>query len=255
VFQYLDKSVEAMIKTGLVRYMAPDEYPQVKQLIDQFEQDYESGSLAPGDIEPRQQAITAKVDESLATLGDIELQFEPPEAALSSTTKTIVNVFLYDLRENREYREGEWLRARSPGGESTYTLMKQRPPVRMDCAYLISVWVSKTAGASGEHKYLGAVVQSLLSYREVPIWALYGPFFNKTPPIHSLMVRNTNLKDLGEFWETIGNKPKAVLNYALIIPVQVYEPVSAGDTGAVAGFTIEPATPREIEQRKLDPHG
>ena len=260
MFQYLDKSVEAMIKTGLVRYLAPDAYPEIKQLIDQFEQDYDNGSLAPEDVQTRQQAITSKVDELLTTLGDIEVQFEPPEAALASTTKTVVSAFLYDLRENREYREGEWLRARSPqlqvggaNGENSYTLMKQRPPVRMDCSYLISVWASKTAGAAGEHKYLGAVVQSLLSYREVPLWALYGPFFARNPPIHALMVRNTNLKDFGEFWETIGNRPKAVLNYALRIPIQIYEPVEAGTTGAEAGFTIEPATSQEIDRRKLQP--
>ena len=142
-------------------------------------------------------------------------QFPPP-----SVTLPAIDLFLYDIRENRELRTNEWVVER---GDLTVT--RTRPPVRVDCSYLISCWASDSAPnpAQDEHRLLGEVMNILLRHRTLPANVLQGSLQGQEPALRAASLHPTLLQSVGEFWQAMGGKPKACLNYTVTISVQPFE--------------------------------
>jgi Pvc16 N-terminal domain len=162
--------------------------------------------------------LVEQVTISFATPDD---QFPP-----SSVTLPAIDLFLYDMRENRELRSNEWLVERQSDGTAT----KKRPPVRLDCSYLITAWASQssTTPAQDEHHLLGEVMKVLLRHPTIPDEALQGSLRGQEPPLPASILQPGLLQSLGEFWQALGGKPKAALHYTVTIGVEVHKPVEAG---------------------------
>jgi hypothetical protein len=162
--------------------------------------------------------LVEQVTISFATPDD---QFPP-----SSVTLPAIDLFLYDMRENRELRSNEWLVERQSDGTAT----KKRPPVRLDCSYLITAWASQssTTPAQDEHHLLGEVMKVLLRHPTIPDEVLQGSLRGQQPPLPASVLQPGLLQSLGEFWQALGGKPKAALHYTVTIGVEVHKPVEAG---------------------------
>ena len=162
--------------------------------------------------------LVAQVMISFATPDD---QFPP-----ASVTLPAVDLFLYDVRENRELRSNEWLVERRSNG----MVSKQRPPVRVDCSYLITAWASQssTTPAQDEHRLLGEVMKVLLRHPTMPAEVLQGSLASQEPPLPSNVLQPGLLQSLGEFWQALGGKPKAALHLSVTIGVEALTPVEAG---------------------------
>jgi hypothetical protein len=148
-------------------------------------------------------------------------QFPP-----ASVTLPAIDLFLYDVRENRELRSNEWLVERRSNG----MVSKQRPPVRVDCSYLITAWASQssTTPAQDEHRLLGEVMKVLLRHPTMPAEVLQGSLRGQEPPLPSNVLQPGLLQSLGEFWQALGGKPKAALHLSVTIGVEALTPVEAG---------------------------
>jgi hypothetical protein len=152
----------------------------------------------------------------------VEISFAAPDSEFSFSVKLpAISLFLYDIRENLELRSNEWVLERSSDGRG----VKKRPPARVDCSYLITAWPSADPKmeAKTEHMLLGQVMKVLLRYPKLPSAILEGSLKDQEPPIRSVGLRPSSLNSLGEFWQAIGGKPKAALNYTLTIAVPVDE--------------------------------
>ncbi len=162
--------------------------------------------------------LVSQVTISFATPDD---QFPP-----SSVTLPAIDLFLYDVRENRELRTNEWVLERNGDGTAT----KKRPPVRVECSYLISAWPSEssTTPAQDEHRLLGEVMQVLLRHPTIPEPVLQGSLAGQAPPLPAITLQPGRLQSMGEFWQALGGRPKAALNYTVTIGVDVHKPVEAG---------------------------
>jgi hypothetical protein len=163
-------------------------------------------------------SIVSQVAISFATPDD---QFPPPSVKLPA-----IDLFLYDVRENRDLRSNEWLVERRSDGTAT----KQRAPVRVDCSYLITAWASQSTPnpAQDEHRLLGEVVKVLLRHPTLPAEVLQGSLQGQEPPLPTSVLQPGLLQSLGEFWQALGGKPKAALHYTVTIGVQVGAPIEAG---------------------------
>jgi hypothetical protein len=163
-------------------------------------------------------SIVSQVAISFATPDD---QFPPPSVKLPA-----IDLFLYDVRENRDLRSNEWLVERRSDGTAT----KQRAPVRVDCSYLITAWASQSAPnpAQDEHRLLGEVVKVLLRHPTLPAEVLQGSLRGQEPPLPASVLQPGLLQSLGEFWQALGGKPKAALHYTVTIGVDVGAPIEAG---------------------------
>jgi len=161
------------------------------------------------------QELVSQVTISFATPDD---QFPP-----SSVTLPAIDFFLYDVRENLELRGNEWVVERHSNG----TALRKRPPVRVECSYLITAWPSESAPnpAQDEHHLLGEVMKVLLGYPTIPARVLQGSLKGQEPPLPTMSLQPSRLQSLGEFWQALGGKPKAALNYSVTIAIEPFEAI------------------------------
>lgn len=159
--------------------------------------------LAPG--------LSDQVQVSFATPDD---QFPPPSVKLPA-----IDLFLYDVRENLELRSNEAYVERHADGTAT----RVWAPVRVDFSYLITAWPSEGIRdpSEDEHRLLGEVMLVLLRYRTIPEEVLQGVLVGQQPPLPVSSLQPGRLQSLGEFWQALGGKPKAALNYMVTLAIDV----------------------------------
>lgn len=136
-----------------------------------------------------------------------------------------VDLFLYDVRENADLR--------SPGWDVEYTqeavALRHRRPVRVDCSYLITAWPSDTSTtpAFDEHLLLSEVIRALLRHPTIPESLLVGKLRDQPLPLPASALHPGKLQSLAEFWQAMGGKPKAALNYTVTVALPTDLPVEA----------------------------
>lgn len=171
--------------------------------------------------------LEALLQRELPLLGrdGVAISFAAPDGQFAIKLPAI-DVFLYDLRENLELRGNDDLLRYSPDGSSA---TRYAPPVRIDASYLITAWPggSPADSASDEHRLLGAVMVALLRHRKLPGDLLKGSLANQRLPVPVAMLQPGRLQSLGEFWQALGGKPKAALNYTVTLTVDAFDPVTA----------------------------
>jgi hypothetical protein len=170
--------------------------------------------------------LTRELPTELAN--QVTISFATPDDQFPPTSVTLpaIDLFLYDVRENRELRSNEWLMERRSNGTTT----RQRPPARVDCSYFITAWPSENApnAAQDEHRLLGEVMRVLLRHSTLPEAILQGSLAGQEPPLPTSVLHPGRLQSLGEFWQALGGKPKAALNYTVTIGVTTREPEETG---------------------------
>jgi hypothetical protein len=161
-------------------------------------------------------------------LSQVTISFAAPDGHFppSSVALPAVDLFLYDVRENRDLRSNEWQIERQSDGTATRT----RPPVRVDCSYLVTAWPSEgsTTPALDEHRLLGAVMQVLLRFPTLPAPLLKGALAGQQPAPPTTSLQPGPMQSLGDFWQALGGKPKATLSYTVTLAVLPEPPVPAG---------------------------
>jgi hypothetical protein len=157
--------------------------------------------------------LAEQVHISFATPDD---QFPP-----QSVTLPAIDLFLYDIRENLELRSNEVFFERSGDGSAVRT----KAPVRVDFSYLITAWPSQSVSepAEDEHHLLGEVMRVLLRHSTIPEDVLQGVLAQQDPALPVSSLQPGRLQSLGEFWQALGGKPKATLNYTVTLAVDVSE--------------------------------
>jgi hypothetical protein len=68
----------------------------------------------------------------------------------------------------------------------------------------------------------------LLRYPTLPAGVLQGELQGQEVPPPTSSLQAGQLQSLAEFWQALGGKPKAVLNYMVTISVAASRPVEAG---------------------------
>jgi hypothetical protein len=174
-------------------------------------------------------ATLAALVEKELSVTNVSVSFAAPDdqfSASSSVKLPAISFFLYDVRENYDLRSNQWEEERQPTGEFT----RKRPPVRVDCSYLITAWPSTTAPnpAQDEHRLLGGVMKVLLRHRKIPANYLQGELIGQAPPVRARLIAENQLHSLGELWQALGGKPKAALHYAVTVSLDVFEPATVG---------------------------
>lgn len=161
-----------------------------------------------------------------ALVEQVAISFAAPDAEFppSSVTLPAVDLFLYDIRENLELRRTGWIVEHNDNGTAT----KRQVPVRVDCSYLITAWASEssTSRALDEHRLLSEVMKVLIRHPMIPEVLLQGTLKGQEPPLPSSTLQPGRLQSVAEFWQALGGKPKAALNYTVtigIVPEQVVE--------------------------------
>ena len=169
------------------------------------------------------QTLAALLKRELPGRDQITVSFAAPDDQFSVKLPA-VDLFLYDVRENLELRSNDEVVVR----QTDWTAIRYRPPVRVDASYLITAWPGGGSGQSDasedEHMLLSAVMRVLLRFPKLPRELLNGSLARQDWPLPVSTLQPGRLQSLGEFWQALGGKPKAALNYTVTLPVDVSEP-------------------------------
>jgi Pvc16 N-terminal domain len=149
-------------------------------------------------------------------LTDAQVIFDRPTGQFSPQ-QTAINLFLYDLRENVELRDNQPLVQRDLAlGLATI----RRPPLRVDCTYLVTVWTMTGQDvALQEHRLLGQILQIFCRYPDIPKPFLQGQLKQQPFPVPLAIHCGDRLKNSSEFWTSLGIPPRAFLAVTATIAI------------------------------------
>lgn len=163
--------------------------------------------------------IVIEVNKALQTAltgylyADVNVRFDLPDPE-NLPAEPVVSVFLYDIYEDLELKMGE-SRAYVGG-------VLQPAKVNICCNYLITYWDSSQAvsndspsGAPNNQAMMvmNQVLNALINNRQLP--SIPGAYTRVIPP------KDEGLFSLGSFWQSLGNKPRLLLNYAVTVPMSL----------------------------------
>jgi hypothetical protein len=102
--------------------------------------------------------VAALLDAELS-VANVAVSFAAPDDQFppSGVNLPAVAFFLYDVRENNDLRPNQWELERRANGMVT----RKRPPVRVDCSYLITAWPSPSTPDPAQDEHRLAVTVSV----------------------------------------------------------------------------------------------
>ena len=148
----------------------------------------------------------------VALPGTAIIRFDLPALDTPVESPT-VSVFLYQLTEDLELREGE--PRQYVAADRKYKVAN----VYLRCSYLITSWDPSDGKESGQGpdsqqmKVISWLTGALINNRELPDG---GSLFSRLMP-------SEHLNSLGNFWQALGNRPRLCLTYDATIRVPLSE--------------------------------
>jgi hypothetical protein len=133
-----------------------------------------------------------------------DVSFETPDRNYAPTTPT-VNLFLFEVKENRELRDPE------PIVDKVGDIFVRRlPPLRVDCSYLVTAWSNLTLAARvvEEHRLLGQALLWLSRFPIIPANVLVGSLAGQPFPPPTMVAQLMPEKNNGDFWAALGAAPR-----------------------------------------------
>lgn len=175
-------------------------------------------------------------------LAEVDVTFDLPSRDWSGgLTKPTLNLYLYDVRENQELRNNDWIVQRGNNGDNLAT--KRRPPLRIDCSYIVTAW---TAAVEDEHRLVWRALAALLRQPVLPREILQGELketverLDVDVPTQAAQPEDGVFKNPGDFWSAIENQLKPSINYVVTVPLDLE---AAYTTKVVIGRTLRVPPP------------
>ncbi|MCG1040492.1 DUF4255 domain-containing protein [Mycetohabitans sp. B7] len=181
----------------------------------------ESESMQP--IITLNKAIALSLEKYLLRISDesIDIRFDIPDKTLLPDMPTVC-VFLYDIQEDLELRHGQSRQYCAKTG--TFDARQ----VNVRCCYLVTYWEQpKKEGMKPDGQpmiVMNAVLDALLS-------AELGTLLRDAglPSFARVIAPLEHLSSLGNFWQSLGDRPRLCLNFQVTIPIKIVldQPVKA----------------------------
>jgi Pvc16 N-terminal domain len=182
---------------------------------------------------------TPPIVPPLAELLAADVTFITPDKNfVAADPKPAVNLFLYDVKENRDLRDPTPIIEKVGNG-----FRRRQPPVRVDCSYIVTAW-SKLTNENQvveEHRLLAQALLWLTRFPTIPSNYLQGTLANQLYPPQMWVAQIDPNKNAGEFWDALAIPPRP----AFYLTVTIGMELGLQDTGALVTtrFTgIDPGT-------------
>jgi hypothetical protein len=146
--------------------------------------------------------------------------FETPEKTYAPGQLTL-NLFLYDVAENRELRDPVPIIEKKDNAFIT-----RRPPLRVGCSYLVTAWSSQGGAnkVAEEHQLLADAFGWLSRFPSIPGDYFVGSLVGQPFPPPSMVAQMDGNKAFGEFWTAMGHAPRPGFRLAVTIAMDVSAP-------------------------------
>jgi len=168
---------------------------------------------------------------------DLAISFDIPTQDWSAHVgqQPTVNLYLYDIRENRELREIYWDQSDPEQGKVTFT---QRP-IQINLSYLITCWIKAT---EQQHLVLWQVLETLFRHSPLPVDILQGDLPKLRPIRTEVAQPDSVLKNVSEFWGALNNQIRPAINLVVTLGLdlskELTEPVVGDVTKRVVSMHL-----------------
>jgi hypothetical protein len=140
-------------------------------------------------------------------------------------TGTRLNIYLYEIRENRSFRRAEW----DPIALPDRSVVLSQPPVYLDCHYLISAWSASedsemTSPVLDEHQALSEAARVLLRNPDVIPAALgiaNGGVVFRNAHVYLTVAPPEPPRVLNDFWSTMQLPWRPAIMLVVTAPVDL----------------------------------
>lgn len=178
---------------------------------------------------------------------DIDIRFDIPDKDNKPDVPTI-SLFLYDVHEDLQLRQSE-------SGQRINSNNRQSGRwINLNCNYLITYWDTYSDGKSPDQVSrssgnsvavaMSIVLQALLNNRQLD--GIKGAYSRIIPP-------QENLNSLGNFWQSIGNRPHLALMYSVTVPMLLDDGASLPRVKTLdIRLSAEPITPEQLNADIFD---
>ncbi len=165
-----------------------------------------------------------------AEFQNADVSFKIPDEHFEYSQNSI-NMYLYDLHENRELRRPNPIIERV--GRS---YVRKLEPLRFDCSYMVTAWSIKTDDSqpAEEHQLISQAMQWLSRFPMLPESFLpahwlddhdqsYQPF-----SIPMWVAQMNGVKEPGEYWAALGTPPRPFFNLMVTIAMDLDREMDIG---------------------------
>jgi hypothetical protein len=142
------------------------------------------------------------------------LSFETPDKSFKpQNPDSAVNLFLYEVKENRNLRNPGPVMEPVAGG-----FERRLPPLRVDCSYLVTAWKDAVIDKiKDEHQLLGQAFFWLSRFPTIPPSYFSGSMVGQPFPPPTMVAQWDGAKNTGEFWNALGIPPRPY--FTLIVTI------------------------------------
>jgi hypothetical protein len=181
-----------------------------------------------------------------ALAGEAEVVFDAPTTSWAARRAgPVIDVFLYDLREDTARRDAQTRPAKDHNGR----IVGRRRGIRyFKLSYLVTAWTNRP---EDEHRLLGQLLETLLCYDKIPENHLRGRLRDHNVLMTVALPPGPD-RSISDLWSALGGEMKPSLDLVLGVPVEpaltypagppVLQPPQVHVLRATAG---EPAGPVE----------
>jgi hypothetical protein len=142
-----------------------------------------------------------------------DIRFDVPNREFNSRlAKPTLCLYLYNIQENRDLRGWNWEVTRGNGSAEI-----RRPPVRLDCTYMITAWSSEV---EDEHRLLAGAARALFRNPVLPQEILQGGLANDFE-ITTEVAQPETFKDIVDIWSVLDNDLRPSVRVTVTVPLDV----------------------------------
>jgi len=179
------------------------------------------------------------------------VDFVAPDSTYpTNLQRTSINLFLYEVKENRELRSP--LPTIQPLNGRT---ARRRAPLRVDCSYMVTTWSKAAVEPDRDgHNLLGQTLNWLSRFPTIPERFFPQPNLPIDPGMPhqpfappTMVAQMDGAKSAGEFWHALGIPPRPYFNLIVTISMALDQSV---DDSIVTTVTSRytPSTPASAEE-------
>ncbi|MEL5414974.1 DUF4255 domain-containing protein [Serratia nevei] len=167
----------------------------------------------------------------------VAIRFDLPDVDAAQSDAAI-SVFLYDIHEDLQLRTAESRGFNAGAGRLSPGW------VNVKCNYLITYWESTGPATDAGNpdsqpdnqaiQVMSQVLAALINNRQLA--DIPGAYTQVMPP-------KENLNSLGNFWQSLGNRPRLSLNYCVTVPISLCDKGEKVTPVKSLSATVEPKAP------------
>jgi hypothetical protein len=153
--------------------------------------------------------------------GEVDVTFDQPKREWSSRlNRPTLNLFLYDVHENKKLRQTQPMWDTQQNGN---TVTKQRKPVRVDLQYLITVWATE---AEDEHRLMSRTLLALFRHAHLPQDLLPESLQDQPFPIPIMVAQQEDLRNPADLWGAMDNEWRPAVPCVVTLAFDPYQPIT-----------------------------